>query len=52
MRKDAKVSWVTQNQVVATSCWFESGQGHQKFHLGTRERAASQIPQTIGQVAT
>jgi hypothetical protein len=21
----------TQNQVVETSCWFESGQGHQEF---------------------
>jgi hypothetical protein len=27
----AIVKRVTQNQVVDTSCWFESGQGHQSF---------------------
>jgi hypothetical protein len=33
----AIVKRVTQNQVVETSCWFESGQGHQ---LGSLERFA------------
>jgi len=27
----ADVRYLTQNQVVARLCWFESGQGHQSF---------------------
>src|SRR5262245_5865565 len=31
--------YITQNQVVATSCWFESGQGHQRHDgVGRRRR--------------
>jgi hypothetical protein len=36
--------YLTQNQVVATSCWFESGQGHQSdfadFIEGSGDRRA------------
>jgi hypothetical protein len=27
--------YLTQNQVVETSCWFESGQGHQVLAIST-----------------
>jgi hypothetical protein len=30
LSKTCLLDHATQNQVVATSCWFESGQGHHK----------------------
>ena len=33
----AIVKRVTQNQVVETSCWFESGQGHQSCICSVRD---------------
>jgi hypothetical protein len=33
LSKTCLLDRVTQNQVVATSCWFESGQGHQSDQL-------------------
>ena len=42
----------TQNQVVETSCWFESGQGHQRFQYVRRIRlkARQELGDAIGNV--
>jgi hypothetical protein len=47
---------LSQNQVVATSCWFESGQGHQSFfkllifceHLGDVEAPDQKVGRSSG----
>jgi hypothetical protein len=30
--------YLTQNQVMATLCWFEFGQGHQRYHRRAKSR--------------